>query len=86
MEVTVFRVCNTPLAISEVVSLLKNPPGDVLSTLPPAMPKAGEIYLYRNNSETHNGMIYNFLSYMNINYVHVIRLVDMLLEWSFVVI
>ena len=64
-KVRVLHVCNTPLAISEVVSLLKNPPEDVLSTLPPAMawleevlmPKVGEIYFYRNDSETRNGMI-----------------------------
>ena len=51
-KVTVFRVCNTPLPIYEIVSLLKNPLEDELSTLPPAIPKAGEIYLYRSGDET----------------------------------
>ena len=56
-KVTVFRVCNTALGISEVVSLLKNPPEDELSTLPPFRPKAGEIYLYRSDKDSHHGKI-----------------------------
>ena len=46
----VFRVSATPLAVSEVVQLLKNPPRDGVSTLPPAKPKAGEIYIYKNDN------------------------------------
>ena len=46
----VFRVSATPLAVSEVVQLLKNPPEDGVSTLPPAKPKAGGIYIYKNDS------------------------------------
>ena len=46
MSKLVFRVSATPLAVSEVVQLLKNPP-DGISTLPPAKPKAGEIYIYK---------------------------------------
>ena len=49
-RLVVFRVSATPLAVSEVVQLLKNPPEDGVSTLPPAKPKAGEIYIYKNDS------------------------------------
>ena len=45
-----------PLAISEVVALLKNPPVDGVSTLPPATLKAGEIYIYRSDDDTKQGM------------------------------
>ena len=37
------RVSKTPLGISEVVSLLQDPPLDKISTLPPVQPKGGEI-------------------------------------------
>ena len=46
----VFRVSATLLAVSEVVRLLKNPPEDGISTLPPAKPKAGEIFIYKNDN------------------------------------
>ena len=36
-----------PLAISDLVSLLKNPPEDGVSTLPPVKPKAGDISLQK---------------------------------------
>ena len=44
-KVTVFRVSKTPLGISEVVSLLQDPPLDKISTLPPVssvQPKGGD--------------------------------------------
>ena len=34
-----FHVSATPLAVSEVIQLLKNPPEDGISTLPPAKPQ-----------------------------------------------
>ena len=46
-KLTVYRVCATPLAVSEVVTLLQSPPEDGVSNLPPVTPKAGEIYIYR---------------------------------------
>ena len=42
-RLVVFCVSATTLAVLEVVQLLKNPPEDGISTLPPAKPKAGEI-------------------------------------------
>ena len=50
-KLTVFRVSKTPLGISEVVSLLQDPPLDKISTLPPVQPKGGEIYLYRSEQK-----------------------------------
>ena len=43
-RLSVFRVSSSPLAISDLVSLLKKPPEDGVSTLPPVKPKAGEVY------------------------------------------
>ena len=55
-KLTVFRVCSTPLGVSEVVSLLKNPLEDGVSTLPPAKSKAGEVYIYRSDKDTDQGI------------------------------
>ena len=54
---TVFRVQETPLPIPEVVSILKNPPVDGISNLPPAKPKAGEIYIFQSDDNTKHGML-----------------------------
>lgn len=35
------------LSIPHVVALLKSPPSDDLSTLPPVKPRGGEVYLYQ---------------------------------------
>ena len=40
--------------MSEVVSILKNPPG--VSSLTLASPKAGEIYIYQSDDDTKQGM------------------------------
>ena len=53
----VFRVSATPLAVSEVVQLLKNPPEEAISTLPPAKPKAGEIYIYKNDDSANGNLV-----------------------------
>ena len=55
-KLTVYRVCATPLAVSEVVTLLQNPPEDGVSNLPPVTPKAGEIYIYRSDAAKENGI------------------------------
>ena len=47
-KVTVFLVCNTPLGISEVVSLFQNPREDELQNLLPVRPRTGKIYLFRS--------------------------------------
>ena len=52
MSVQPFKVSSTPLSITEVVELLQNPPEDGLSTLPPAKPSAGEVYLYTHGDDT----------------------------------
>lgn len=56
-KLAAYRVCSTPLGISEVVSLLKNPPEDGVSNLPPAKPKAGEIYIYSSKNDTEQGTL-----------------------------
>ena len=55
-KLTVYQVCATPLAVSEVVTLLQNPSDDGVSNLPPVTPKAGEIYIYRSDAAKENGM------------------------------
>ena len=42
----VAKVSASPLAVSTVVELLKNPPKEAISSLPPVKPKAGEAYLF----------------------------------------
>ena len=68
-KLTVYRVCTTPLAISEVVTLLQNPPEHGVSNLPPVTPKAGEIYIYRSEAAKENGMQSDF----NFGIVHLTR-------------
>ena len=34
------------LSIPQIVTLLKSPPKDDVSTLPPVKPRGGEVYLY----------------------------------------
>ena len=51
-----YQVCTTPLAISEVVTLLQNPPEDRVPNPPPVTPKAGEIYIYSSEAAKENGM------------------------------
>ena len=51
-KLTVFQICSTLLGISEVVSLLKNPPEDGVSILSLAKPRAGKVYIYRSEKET----------------------------------
>ena len=56
-KLVVFRVSATPLAVSEVVQLLKNPPEEAISTLPPAKPKAGKIYIYKNDGSANGNLV-----------------------------
>ena len=56
-KLSVYRVSTTPLAVSEVVTLLQNPPEDSVSDLPPVTPKAGEIYIYRSKEDKENGKL-----------------------------
>ena len=37
------------IQISRIVALLKSPPEDNLSTLPPIKPRGGEVYLYQGS-------------------------------------
>jgi len=53
MMATVYRVCTTPLPISEANKLLQDPPEEGISSLPPAKAKAGEIYLYKPRNNLH---------------------------------
>ena len=48
---TVYKVCNIPLPISEVIKVFQDPPEEALSTLPPVKPKAGDIYIYKPADE-----------------------------------
>ena len=42
-----YRVCSTLLSSEEVKEVLEHPPNDGISTLPPAKPKGGEVYLIK---------------------------------------
>ena len=70
-QLTVFRVSTTPLAISEVVSILNNPPADGISTLPPVKPKAGR-YIY--TTVTVQQMVRNYM------YTHILMHVEVLIS------
>ena len=56
-KLTVFRVSTKCLSISEVVSLLLDPPEDEICNIPPAKPKGGEIYLFRSLKKEEKGII-----------------------------
>ena len=55
MMATVYRVCTTPLPISEAIKLLQDPPEEGIFSLPPAKAKAGEIYIYKPRDKLHKG-------------------------------
>jgi len=44
-EVSVFRVCTSPLKTAEAISILENISKECCSSLPPVKPKGGEICL-----------------------------------------
>ena len=52
--------------MSEVVSILKNPPG--VSSLTLASPKAGEIYIYQSDDDTNQGMTASSIMHYNIHH------------------
>ena len=56
-KLVVFRASATPLSVSEVVQLLKNPPEEAISTLPPAKPKGGEIYIYKDDDNANGKLV-----------------------------
>ena len=56
-----FKVSLEPLEVAEAVSLLENPPEDAICDLPPVKPKAGEIYIYRNENK---GKLYSNVQYL----------------------
>ena len=54
----VFCFRTAALKTSEAVSILENipePDSEGTTTLPPVKPKAGEVYLYRNDDKSKNG-------------------------------
>ena len=63
-DVSVFKVCASPLNISEAVAILSqlaSSQREKISSLPPVAPKGGEIYIFQGDSDDQRG----------INYVHV---------------
>ena len=63
-DVSVFKVCASPLNISEAVAILSQASSqrEKISSLPPVAPKGGEIYIFQGDSDDQRG----------INYVHVL--------------
>ena len=51
------------LKISEVVSLLLNPPSHGVATLPPIEPKGGKVYVYQGKLEKHKGLFCMHIDY-----------------------
>ena len=62
MSVQVFQNSTSPLPISEIAGILRAPPEEKLSTLPPCRPKAGEIYIY---SSVNNPVLKGLLHYIS---------------------
>ena len=52
-----FQVSATALPITRIADLLRNPPDDGVTTLPPVKPKGGEIYIYKPKCDTEKGEI-----------------------------
>ena len=50
-----YRLCSTLLSNEEVKEVLEHPPNDGKSTLPPAKPKGGEVYLIKAADDSHKG-------------------------------
>ena len=59
-NLTVFRVSSKCLSVTEVVSILLEPPVDKISSISPAKPKGGEIYLFRSSTIEEKGLSYKF--------------------------
>lgn len=66
------RVSTAALSLASVLPLLKNPPEDVVCTLPPLNPRAGEVYVYRGVSNEDGrpaicvylvDTVYNYINY-----------------------
>ena len=53
---TALQVSVAVLPLTKIVNLLENPPDDGISTLPPAKPKGGEVYLYKPRCDTEKGI------------------------------
>ena len=54
-----YKISSTPLAINTVVRLLQNPPQDSVCYVPPARPKAGEVYIYSDGgNDDKKGLCY----------------------------
>ena len=51
---TALQVSVVVLPLTKTVNLLENPPDDRITTLPPAKPKGGEVYLYKPRCDTDN--------------------------------
>jgi hypothetical protein len=47
----VFKLSSYPLTISEVVDYLKDPPAELINSIPPSEPKGGEVYLFQGTED-----------------------------------
>ena len=54
---TVVKLAFSPLTNAEAKALLENPPEDKISTFPPVLPKAGEVYIYSFSESSFKGII-----------------------------
>jgi len=54
-ELSVVKPAFSPLTNSEAKQLLENPPKDKVSTIPPILPKAGEVYIYSVSELVYKG-------------------------------
>ena len=52
----VYQVREHPLSVPEAVEILNSPSEDKISSLPPVLPKAGELFLYKYTTDLQKGM------------------------------
>ena len=53
---TALQVSVAVLPLTKIVNLLENAPDDGITTLPPAKPKGGEVYIYKPRCDTEKGI------------------------------
>ena len=53
----VIKLAFSPLKNFEAKLLLENPPKDKVSTIPPNLPKAGEVYIYSFSESIRKGKV-----------------------------
>jgi len=54
---SVVKLAFSPLTNSDAKALLENPPEDKISTIPPVLPKAGEVYIFSFTDSSCKGIL-----------------------------